>query len=64
MTKINKSILKKVERVFKKLLRQRRDIGEIQFGFMPICGTAECHFYFEAVTGKIFSESELCICRF
>ena len=35
MTEINKSILKKVERVVKKSLRQHRDIGEIQFDFMP-----------------------------
>lgn len=52
MTKINKSILKKVERIFKKSLRQRRDIGEIQFDFMPECATAKCHIILKQLQEK------------
>ena len=48
--KLKDYILKIAERVIEKLIRQQVDVEEMQFCFMPECGTTKSHFYLKTIT--------------
>ena len=53
--KLADQILKIVERILDKGIRQQVDIDLMQFGFMPGCGTKNVLFTFDRYTGEIFN---------
>ena len=58
--------MKVIERVIDKLLRERIDIDEMQFGFVPGRGTTDAIFLLRQLQEKVFGKEKeylLSLCR-
>ncbi|XP_057303608.1 uncharacterized protein LOC130640998 [Hydractinia symbiolongicarpus] len=65
--KLVDQVMKVIERVIDKLLRERIDIDKMQFDFVPGRGTTDAIFFTQTASGKVFrkeKESLFCLCRF
>ena len=57
-------VMKVIERVIDKLLRERIDIDEMQFGFVPGRGTTDAIFLLRQLQEKYLGKRKKSLCRF